>query len=72
MNWILRRAIVTGVLVTLGAGIALFFTAGNRGTVLDIYLLVIGGILLLALVRFARALRLGTPESSFEAALERN
>jgi hypothetical protein len=71
VNWIVRRAVGTGLVVTLGAGIALLFTAGNRGTVLDIYLLVIGGITLLALVRFARVLRLGSPVSSFETALAR-
>jgi hypothetical protein len=60
-----------GLLVTLGAGIALLFTAGNRAIVLDVYLLVIGGIALLALVRVARVLRRGTPPSSFEAAIAR-
>lgn len=71
MSWIVRRAVGMGLLVTLATGIALIFTAGNRATVLDIYFLVIGGIVLLALVRVARVLRRGTPASSFEAAIAR-
>lgn len=71
MSWIVRRAIGMGLPVTLGVGITLIFTAGNRATVLDIYILVIGGIVLLALVRVARVLRRGTPASSFEAAIAR-
>jgi hypothetical protein len=69
VSWIARRAVGTGVLVTLGAGVALLFTAGNRATVIDVYVLVMGGIVLLALVRFARILRRGSPPSSFEAAI---
>jgi hypothetical protein len=71
VNWIVRRAVGMGLLVTLAAGLALIFTAGSRATVLDVYLLVIAGITLLALVRFARVLRLSSPASSFEAALAR-
>ena len=71
MSWIVRRAVGMGMLVSLGAGIALIFTAGNRAAVIDIYLLVIGGIVLLGLVRVARVLRRRTPASSFEAAVAR-
>lgn len=71
MSWIVRRAVGTGVFVTISAGVALFFTAGVRSTVIDVYLLVVGGIVLLALVRFARALRRATPASSFDAAVAR-
>jgi len=71
VSWIVRRAVGMGMLVSLGAGIALIFTAGNRAAVIDIYLLVIGGIVLLGLVRVARVLRRRTPASSFEAAVAR-
>ena len=71
MSWIVRRAVGMGVFVTIGAGIALFFTADLRSTVIDVYLLVFGGIVLLALVRTARALRAGTRPSPFEAAVAR-
>ncbi len=71
MNWILRRALGMGLLVTLGAGIALIFTAGSRSTVVDVYLLVAGGIVLLALVRFARVLRRDSSASAFDAAIAR-
>ncbi len=71
MNWIVKRAVGMGALVTIGAGIALIFTSGVRATVIDVYLLVFGGILLLALVRTARALRRGTPGSAFDAAVGR-
>ena len=71
MKWIVHRAVFMSMLVTIGAGIALFFTAGDRSTVIDVYLLVLAGILLLALVRTARALRRGTPRSAFDAAVAR-
>jgi len=72
MKWIVSRSAFTGTVVTIGAGIALiFFTPGVRATVIDVYLLVLGGILLLALVRTAHALRRGAPRSAFDAAIAR-
>src|SRR5215472_6160720 len=71
MNWIVRRAVGTGLFVTICAGVALVFTAGNRALVVDIYLLVIGAILLLALIRFARSVWRATPPSAFDAAVAR-
>jgi hypothetical protein len=69
MKWILRRALVTGALISVGAGIALLFTSGVRRTVVDIYLLVLLGVIMLALFRVARALRKSQSVSPFEAAL---
>jgi hypothetical protein len=69
MNWILRRALGVGALVTIGAGIALLFTKGVRATVVDVYLLVLAGVIMLALFRTARALRASHAESLFEGAL---
>jgi hypothetical protein len=71
MNWIVRRAVGTGLFVTICAGVALVFTAGNRALVVDIYLLAIGAILLLALIRFARSVWRATPPSAFDAAVAR-
>jgi len=56
-------------LVSVGAGIALLFTSGVRRTVVDIYLLVLLGVIMLALFRAARALRASYLASPFDAAL---
>ena len=69
MSWILRRALGATAVITIGAGIALFFTAGVRSKVVDVYLLVLGGVIMLALFRAARALRAAQAESPFERAL---
>ena len=69
MSWILRRALVMGALITVGAGIALLFTSGVRRTVVDVYLLVLLGVIMLALFRVARALQRGRTASPFDAAL---
>ena len=50
MRRIVRRAVVVGTLATAGAGLALLFSSGARATVLDVYLLVIGAVVLLALI----------------------
>jgi hypothetical protein len=69
VRWILRRALVTGGVISAGAGIALLFTSGVRRTVVDIYLLVLLGVVMLALFRVARELRKTRAVSPFEAAL---
>jgi len=69
VNWILRRAVAMGTLVTVGTGIALFFTAGVRATVVDVYLLVLAGVIMLALFRTARAVRARYAASLFDRAL---
>jgi hypothetical protein len=69
MTWILRRALGMTAFITIGAGIALFFTAGVRATVVDVYLLVLAAVIMLALFRAARALRARYAESPFELAV---
>jgi len=63
------RALKVGVPVSAAAGIALLATSGGRAILLDVYLLCIGAVLLLALVR---ATRVGAPPdrgSQLDAAL---
>ena len=69
MRWILRRALGASALATIGAGIALFFTAGARATVVDVYLLVLASVIMLALFRAARGLRASHALSPFERAV---
>src|SRR5580765_6193250 len=69
MNRIRARAVRWGVAVTAGAGIAVLASSGAHAIVLGVYLLCIGAVILLALVRTTRA---HTPEqrvSFFDAAL---
>jgi hypothetical protein len=66
---IVRRAVKVGVLATLGAGIALFVSSGARSTIADVYLLVLGGVLLLALFRLARTFDTARRPSPFDRAL---
>ncbi len=72
MSSIVWRAVGVTLFVTLCAGIALLFTAGNRAAVIDVYLLAVAGVLSLGFVRFARFLRRTTPPSPFEAAIARS
>ena len=69
MRWIVRRAVGTTAVITIGTGIALLFTAGVRRTVVDVYLVVLAAVLMLALFRIARALRASHAESPFDLAL---
>ena len=69
MRWILRRGLGASAFVTICAGIALFFTGGGRATVVDVYLLVLTGVIMLALFRTARALRASHALSPFERAV---
>jgi hypothetical protein len=66
---VVLRAVRLVLLATIGAGIALFVTTGARRTVADVYFLVVGGVLLLALYRAARILQPERPRSAFDAAL---
>src|SRR2546423_4904413 len=54
MTWIVRRALKLGLLVSVAVGIAAFTSAGLRAILIDAYVLAMGGILLLALVRMTR------------------
>ena len=69
MNRIKARAVKWGLVVTAGAGIAALASSGAHAIVLDVYLLCIGAVLLLALVRTTRAQAPTERGSQFDAAL---
>lgn len=52
---IVTRAVKVALVVSVALGIAAFTTSGLRAVFLDAYLLAMGGVLLLALVRTTRA-----------------
>lgn len=64
--WSFCVAVVGGALL---AGVLAVFIPGRRGLVLDVYVLYLGGIMLLALVRMTRIAQPGS-SSPFERALE--
>ncbi len=51
MSWIVRRALKLGLVFSAAIGFAALALSGLRDALLEIYLLGIGGVLLLALVR---------------------
>jgi hypothetical protein len=63
------RAVKVGLTVSAAAGIAALATSGGHAIVLDVYLLCMGGVLLLALVRTTRARAPWARPSQFDAAL---
>jgi hypothetical protein len=69
VNWIARRAVKVGLAVSVGIGIAAWATSGIGDVLLDAYLLAIGGVLLLALVRATRAKAPAGGPSDFDRAL---
>jgi hypothetical protein len=68
MNRVRARAIKWGLVVTAAAGVAAFASSGAHAIVLDVYLLCIGAVLLLALVRTTRA-RASERPSQFDRAV---
>ena len=70
MSWILRRAIKLGLVFSAAIGIAAFAVSGLRDALLEVYLLGIGGVLLLALVRTTSEREPGTGTSDFDRALD--
>jgi hypothetical protein len=68
MNRIRARAVRWGIAVTVGAGVAAIASSGAHAIVLDVYLLCIGAVILLALVRATRVLAPAQRTSPFEAA----
>lgn len=69
MNRTTARAVKWGLVVTAAAGVAALASSGAHAIVLDVYLLCIGAVVLLGLVRTTRA---QTPEqrvSPFDAAV---
>lgn len=71
MTLIVMRALKLAIPVTVAAAIALLTSSGAHALALDIYLLVMAGILLLALVRATRVLAPTVRTSQFDRALER-
>jgi hypothetical protein len=69
MNRIRARAVKRGLTVTAAAGIAALASSGAHAIVLDVYLLCIGAVVLLALVRTTRAHAPAQRASQFDAAL---
>jgi hypothetical protein len=69
MNRIGAKAVKWGVTVTAAAGVAVLASSGAHAIVLDVYLLCIGAVVLLALVRTARAHAPAQRASPFDAAL---
>ncbi len=69
MNRIRARAVKWGLTVTAAAGIAALASSGAHAIVLDVYLLCIGAVVLLALVRTTRAQAPAQRASPFDAAL---
>jgi uncharacterized transporter YbjL len=68
MRWIVRRAVVTLAFASAGAVAALLFTSGTRALVVDVYVVVVAGIVMLALFRVIRSTAPLRP-SMFEQAL---
>jgi hypothetical protein len=69
VSYPVRRALIVGAFVTLGALFGLFASTGIRARVLDAYLVTIGAVLMLMLIRTVRALRPAQQESRFDSAL---
>jgi hypothetical protein len=69
MTGIRLRAIKVGTAVSATAGIVAIATSGGRALLLDVYLLCMGGVVLLALVRRTRAQAAGT-SSPFDRAVD--
>ena len=68
MTYAVRRALIVGLLITGGALAALFASSGIRARVVDAYLVEVGAVLMLMLIRTARTLLPERPASPFDAA----
>jgi hypothetical protein len=69
MNRIRARAVKWGLVVTAAAGIAAIASSGAHAIVLDVYLVCIGAVVLLALVRTTRTHAPAERGSQFDAVL---
>ena len=69
MSWIVRRAVKVGIVLSLAVGFTALAVSGARAVLLDVYLLGVGGVLLLALVRTTREGGPSTGASDFDRAL---
>jgi hypothetical protein len=54
MNWIAKRAFKVGLVFSLAVGFTALALSGARDLIVDVYLLGVGGVVLLALVRTTR------------------
>jgi len=66
---IVIRAVKVALVVSVVIGVAAFFSTGLRTLLLDVYLLAMGGVLLLALVRTTRVKAPPGRASTFDQAL---
>ncbi len=71
MSRIVVRAVKLGLALSVGLGIAAFATSGLGVILLDAYLLALGGVILLALVRTTRMKAPPTAPSQLDRALAR-
>jgi hypothetical protein len=69
MTWIVRRAVKVGLVFTLAVGFTALAVSGARAVLLDVYLLGLGAVLLLALVRSTREGGPSAEPSDFDRAL---
>jgi hypothetical protein len=69
MTWIVRRALKLGFVFSAAIGLAAFAVSGLRDALLEVYLLGIGGVFLLALVRTTSESGPGTSTSDFDRAV---
>jgi len=69
MSWIVRRAIKLALVFSAAIGFAAFAFSGVRDALLEAYLLGIGGVLLLALVRTTSEQGPATGTSDFDRAV---
>ena len=70
MTWIVRRALKLGLVFSAAIAIAAFAVSGLRDALLEVYLLGIGGVLLLALVRTTSESGPGIGGSDFDRAVD--
>jgi hypothetical protein len=68
VRYAVRRALVVGLFVTVGALAALFVSTGIRARVVDVYLVALAAVLMLMLIRAARTLLPERAASRFDAA----
>ena len=69
MSAIVIRAAKLAFLLSVAFGVAAYFSTGFRAVLLDVYLLALGGVLLLALVRATRVKAPSAGVSGFDRAL---
>ena len=69
MRYAVRRAVVVGTLITIGALLGLFASTGIRDRLLDAYMVALGAVVMLMLIRTVRELLVDRPRSAFDGAL---